>query len=358
MLRRTSWLIATALIALAAIAAFAAAPSNLAKTIEAQRHLAKERPNDAGVFNDLGNLLLLVPQPAEAEAAYRRALELDPNRVSALFNLGLLLQQRGELREALPLYQQAAKAEPHHAWARYQMGSIYEVWGQTSKAIDAYAQAFALDPQLAFPEVNPHIVENKLVTEAMLRAYRSDFAPPQAPKIYDDPSRIASLLVPPPAPAQGENKDQAAANQAGQTGQPGQPNRPAQAVPGRAPATVGRPQPGQTSQPPGSTVLRERDLDRNNPAGQALPQGARPPASMGLRQPPARGLREWNRPEPTVQEVPTDEPDVENDGGQPAPVITPPPGGVYYRPGIQSTGRLNLQVVPERTARVARMGRG
>ena len=44
MLRRTSWLIATALVALAAIAAVAAAPSNLAKTIEAQRRLTVERP--------------------------------------------------------------------------------------------------------------------------------------------------------------------------------------------------------------------------------------------------------------------------------------------------------------------------
>jgi hypothetical protein len=358
-LRRTSWLIATALVALAAIAAVAAAPPNLAKTIEAQRRLTTERPDDPGVFNDLGNLLLLVSQPAEAEVAYRRALELDPTRVSALFNLGLLLQQRGELREALPLYQQAVKADPRHAWAQYQMGTIHESLGQESKAIDAYAHAFALDPQLAFPEVNPHIVENKLVTEAMLRAYRSDFAPPQAPKIYDDPSRIAALLVPTPPAAQGDaTKDQAAAAaQGAQQGQPGQANRPGQAAPGRVPATAGRPQPGQPAQPPG-TVLRERDLDRNNPAGQALPQGmARPPAAMGGRTSP-RGLREWNRPEPTVQEVPTEEPDVENDGGQPAPVITPPPGGVYYRPGIQSTGRLNLKVVPERSVRIAKAGRG
>jgi hypothetical protein len=361
-LRRTSWLITAALVVLAAIAAVAAAPPNLAKTIEAQRRLTTERPNDAGVFNDLGNLLLLVPQPAEAEAAYRRALELDPNRVSALFNLGLLLQQRGERRDALQLYQQAVKAEPRHAWAQYQMGAIYESLGQESKAIDAYAHAFAIDPQLAFPEVNPHIVENKLVTEAMLRAYRSDFAPPQAPKIYDDPSRIAALLVPPPPAAQGDAKDQAAT--AAQSGQAGQANRPGQAAPGRGPATTGRPQPGQAGQPaqpgqpPGSTVLRERDLDRNNPAGQALPQGmARPQSAAGQRQAP-RGLREWNRPEPTVQEAPTEDADPENDGGQPAPVITPPPGGVYYRPGIQSTGRLNLQVVPERSARLAKVGRG
>jgi hypothetical protein len=310
--------------AVVAIATLAAAPPNLARALEAQRRLAAERPRDAAVLNDLGNLLMLVPNPADAEAAYRKAIELDPNKASALFNLGLLLQQRGEQREAYDLYERAVKADPNHAWAHYQLGTIQEVRGQTAKAIDSYARAFALDPQLAFPEVNPHIVDNKLVTQAMLRAYKSDYAPPQAPKMYDDASRIASLLVPPPAPKE-ESKDQPA-NQ--QQRQPAAPGRPGQATP--------------QSQAP--TVLREQNLDRRN-TGQTSPSGAvrgGRPISGAQVQP--RGLREWNRPEPTIQEVPSGE---DADGAQPQPVIAPPAGGVYYRPGVQSTGRMNMLVVPE-----------
>ena len=268
--------------------------------------------------------------PTEAEAAYRKAIEVDPNKASALFNLGLLLQQRGELRDAYDLYERAVKADPNHAWAHYQIGTIQEVRGQTSKAVDSYARAFALDPQLAFPEVNPHIVDNKLVTQAMLRAYKSDYAPPQAPKMYDDASRIASLLVPPPA-QHDESKDQPAAAGQGQQRQP--------AAPGRA---------GQGTAPPsqGSTVIREQNLDRRNTTGQTAPPGAAVrggrPISGAQVQP--RGVREWNRPEPTIQEVPGGD---EGDGAQPQPVIAPPAGGVYYRPGIQSTGRLNMLVVPD-----------
>jgi hypothetical protein len=334
--RRSSWILVsslTALTAVVAIATLAAAPPNLTKALEAQRHLAAERPQDAAVLNDLGNLLMLVPNPTEAEAAYRKAIELDPNKASALFNLGLLLQQRGELREAYDLYERAVKADPNHAWAHYQIGTIQEVRGQTSKAVDSYARAFALDPQLAFPEVNPHIVDNKLVTQAMLRAYKSDYSPPQAPKMYDDASRIASLLVPPPATH--DEKDQAAA---AATQQP-QQRQPAAAAPGRA---------GQaTPQAQGSTVLREQNLDRRNVTGQTAPSGAtarggRPLPGAQVQQ---RGLREWNRPEPSIQEVPSGD---ENDGAQPQPVIAPPPaGGVYYRPGIQSTGRMNMLVVPD-----------
>ena len=344
--RRTSWILVSTLavlVAVAAITAMAAVPSsNLAKTLEAQRRLATERPQDPAVLNDLGNLLVLANKPEEAEAAYRKAIELDPNKSSALFNLGLLLQQRGELREASKLYAGAIKAEPGHAWAHYQLGSIQEAWGQESKAVDSYAQAFALDPQLAFPEVNPHIIENKLVTQAMMRAYKNDFVVPQVPKVYDDPARIASMLVP-PVPQNAADKDQVAA---------GQQQAPANA--NRQPA---RPQAPGT---PGSTVLRERDLNRGAATGQALAPGARGSAVGGVRQAPGgyqqpgqpRGLREWNRPEPNVQQP--DDLNGGNDTVQPQPVVTPPPGGVYYRPGVQSTGRLNLQVVPERS----RVGRG
>jgi hypothetical protein len=40
-------------------------------------------------------------------------------------------------------------------------------------------------------------------------------------------------------------------------------------------------------------------------------------------------------------------------GGQPGQPVTPPPGGVYYRPGSPSSGRLDIKVVPDsqRTAR-------
>ncbi len=333
MRRRSSWILVSVLAALTAavaIATLAAAPPNLAKALEAQRRLVAERPQDAAALNDLGNLLMLVPQPAEAEAAYRKAIELDPNKASALFNLGLLLQQRGELREAYDLYQRAVKADPSHAWAHYQLVTIQEVRGQTAKAVDSYARAFALDPQLAFPEVNPHIVDNKLVTQAMLRAYKSDYAPPQAPKMYDDASRIASLLVPPPP--REESKDQTATTAQGQQRQQPVAGRPGQ-------GTTAAP---QTQAP---TVIREQNLDRRN-TGQTSPSaGARSGRPISGAQVQPRGLREWNRPEPSIQEVPNG--NDEGEGVQPQPVIAPPAGGVYYRPGIQSTGRLNMLVVPD-----------
>jgi Tfp pilus assembly protein PilF len=331
-------------IAVVVAVALAATPPNLSRALEAQKRLTVDHPQDPAAFNDLGNLYLLAHQPKDAEAAYRKAVELDPQRVSALFNLGLLLQQRGEAKQALDSFEQVLEIQPEHAWAHYQAGAVYEARGQESKAIDEYAHAFALDPQLAFPEVNPHVVENKLVTPAMLRAYRENYGVPQAPSIYEDPNRIANLLVPPPAAPNADttkDKDATAAKPATQT-----PATVLQQPPGtgtgRAPVTQ-----------PNGTVLRERDLD-TRVTGQAGRGPVHTPGgnmgNMGGNNP--RGIRQWERPEPTVQ-YPSEDGQPQPQPSQPmlAPgqVITPPPaGGVYYRPGYQSSGRLNLQIVPEK----------
>jgi Flp pilus assembly protein TadD len=320
----------------AAITAVAAVPPNLNKAIESQRQLVTDHPQDPAALNDLGNLLLLADQPGQAEEAYRKALELDPNKVTALFNLALLQQQHGERREALSLYKKVVALQPGHAWAHYQLGTLYEGWGQESKAVEHYARAFALDPQLAFKEVNPHIVENKLVTQAMIRAYGESSLPQQVPQAFDEPGRIAKILVPAKPPADTAVAGGAAdttGQQAGQAGQPGQPGTAQQ----------------------GGTVLRPDDL-RGKPTGQALPQGG---ARMGRgsvrqQQPADTGFRQWERPEPNVVPQPRDPTSPHMIPGQPGQVITPPPGGVYYRPGSPSSGRLDIKVVPETEQRDAR----
>jgi tetratricopeptide (TPR) repeat protein len=316
---------AGALIAITAMTASAAMPPNLGKAIEAQKRMAAERPQDAAIFNDLGNLLVLARQPEAAETAYRRAVELDPQRVSALFNLGLLLQQESNQREARLLYEKVVTLEPQHAWAHYQLGTLFEAKSDKSRAVREYAAAFALDPQLAFREVNPQIVDNRLVTESMLRAYQRQSAAAGAPAIYDDPSRIRDLLVPKPP------KDPADANAAGQ--------------------------PGNQQHPP---VLRPKDLPTGN-LGQAMTPGGKagappPPAATSRLAPigaytgsgpgngsmaPYQGGRTW-RPNPATAPSPASP-----DGTQPGVVVTPPPTGIYYQPGVSSTGRLGSQVMPE-----------
>ena len=316
-----------ALLSIIAMTAAAAVPPNIQAALERQQRLAAERPRDAAVLNDLGNLLIMAGEPSEAEAAYRHAVEVDPHRLSALYNLGLLLLQEGKAGEARQLFEKVLEIEPRYAWAHYQIGAVLERKGDRSRAVREYAQAFRLDPQLAFREVNPQIVENGLVTESLLLAYRRQTSAAAAPPIYDERSRIRELLVQEP-------------------GQPGK-DAAAEAKPA-APPAVAPTAPGARS-----TVLRPRDLSGSSSLGQASPPGSRPgaPAVAGRpgapyvpSYPPQQdsgayqgGARQWTRPVPNPN----------LDGTQPGTVVTPPPAGLYYRPSPSSTGRLDTQVMPE-----------
>jgi len=320
---------AGALLSIIAMTAAAAVPPNLQAALEKQQRLAAARPQDAAVFNDLGNLLVMAGQPSEAEAAYRHAVEIDPHRLSALYNLGLLQLQAGKSGEARQLFEKVLEIEPRHAWAHYQIGALQERKGDKSRAVREYAQAFRLDPQLAFREVNPQIVENGLVTEALLLAYRRESSAAAAPPIYDERSRIRELLV----------------QQPGQPGKDAAAEAAAAAPPAAAPAGPGgRP-----------TVLLQRDLSGISTLGQATPPGSRPSTPPAAGRPTGPygapgyvpqqdsggayqgGARQWTRPAPNPN----------LDGTQPGTVVTPPPVGLYYRPNPASTGRLGTQVMPE-----------
>jgi hypothetical protein len=178
------------------------APPHLGAAIAEQRNLVSARPDDAGVWNDLGNLLVMSGNLEEADSAYGRALELDPASVPARFNRGLLRQQRGDLDGAVADFRELLEIEPGHAWALYQLGAAYDAQGQRELALESYASAFTLDPELLFAEKNPHVIENRLVTEALLRARRGSRSGPPAPRAYDEEARINSILEPSsPAPA-------------------------------------------------------------------------------------------------------------------------------------------------------------
>jgi len=193
-----------ALVALAALAvtpAPGASPRHLERALDAQRALAAERPGDADVHNDLGNLLALAGDRRGAEAAYLRALELDPDRPGTRFNYGLLLADTDRRLAALGQFREVVDLDPGHAWAHYEIGSLYDAWGLDRLARRAYTRAFRLDPALADARVNPDVVGNRQVTRAMLRAWSEGIHDSRAPRAYSDAGRIAGLMIDLPAKA-------------------------------------------------------------------------------------------------------------------------------------------------------------
>jgi tetratricopeptide (TPR) repeat protein len=89
------------------------------------RQVIKLDPNDAIVYNNLGNALLAQEKLDAAIAAYRKALTL-PDRLTTPASahtlahnaLGVTLQEQGKLAEAIQVFQAALKIDPSYSKAQ------------------------------------------------------------------------------------------------------------------------------------------------------------------------------------------------------------------------------------------------
>ena len=170
---------------------------NLEPTLAEQRRLVAADPDDAELWNDLGNLLLLDRRAQEAETAYRMAISLDAQNTSALYNLALLLRNQGDLVQAEAHLSSLLALDEGHARAHYQLGAIYEAQSDNNAAIGEYATAFELDPELVFPRVNPDVIGNRLVLESLLKRDTKRVPAGNLATLYEESGRIVRLLVPP-----------------------------------------------------------------------------------------------------------------------------------------------------------------
>jgi tetratricopeptide (TPR) repeat protein len=138
------------------------------------RRLAVQHSTDADEWYQEGIQLEAV-SAAAAEAAYRRALELDPAHADAHVNLGRLLHQAGRVASAAEHYRQALLLDTH-ATAAFNLGIALEDLGRRSEAAQAYRTALELDPQLAEAHYNLanlyQIMGDRLSAVRHLKSYK------------------------------------------------------------------------------------------------------------------------------------------------------------------------------------------
>jgi len=92
--------------------------------------------------------------PAGAETAYRRAIELQPADVDAWLNLGAMLCDLGRFEEASRLYEQAGQHCPDSAAMHFNHAIALEDQGRLDAAIDRYRACLALSPGMADAHFN------------------------------------------------------------------------------------------------------------------------------------------------------------------------------------------------------------
>ncbi len=94
----------------------------LAEAEALYRRILEIDPNNAGACNNLG----LILAPIQAEPLFRRAIELKSDYVDALTNLGNLYLNRGELGEATECFKTALTFSPDSSASRSGLERIDE----------------------------------------------------------------------------------------------------------------------------------------------------------------------------------------------------------------------------------------
>ena len=106
-------------------------------------------PEVAEYHNNLANLHYEMGLLTEAETNFRRALEIKPDYAAAKGNLGNLLRDLGHLEEAESLLRDAVKANPDSAMLHGSLGGVLNDQGRLDEAESVLRQAIGIDPQYA-----------------------------------------------------------------------------------------------------------------------------------------------------------------------------------------------------------------
>jgi tetratricopeptide (TPR) repeat protein len=116
------------------------------------------RPDNPGVYTNLGNALHMAGDLPGAVAAHKRAIALAPDYASAYANLGNALMSRHDLSGAIAAYRKAIALAPNWAYPYTNLGNALHARGDLDGAIARYKQALPRRKNYATPHNNIGLV--------------------------------------------------------------------------------------------------------------------------------------------------------------------------------------------------------
>lgn len=134
-----------------------------AEAVEAYQKAIALKPDVAGYYNNLGNVLARQGKIDETKQAYQKAVELDPPGAAGYWrNMGIVLYNAGKMKEAIEPLKKATEIDPKSAQTWYLLGAAM-VGGMDFKTekdkiipvilpgtLEAYQKAIDLDPNGQF----------------------------------------------------------------------------------------------------------------------------------------------------------------------------------------------------------------
>jgi len=106
-------------------------------------------PDSARLRLLVGVVALMDKRQDDAEAAFKKAIEIDPSDVAGYEHLARLYARTGRLNEAVKTYEDAVKIRPEDPNLHHFLGILYQYGGARDKAIASYEAAIKYGPDLA-----------------------------------------------------------------------------------------------------------------------------------------------------------------------------------------------------------------
>ncbi|MBI4703065.1 MAG: tetratricopeptide repeat protein [Deltaproteobacteria bacterium] len=97
-------------------------------------------------YTNLGNIRYRRADDAQAEELYRRALDLERGQPEAQYNLGYMMLHRGQPAEAIVFFEGAIAADPRFADAHFNLAMACEQAGEVERARGGWERYLALEP--------------------------------------------------------------------------------------------------------------------------------------------------------------------------------------------------------------------
>ncbi len=121
-------------------------PEAMDRAEAAYRRAIELDPKLACAYTNLGNIRYHAGSADDARALYEKALELEPDQPEAHYNLGFLTYEEGDPLAAIPQFERAIELDPDFGDAHFNLGMALEETGRRRQARQHFAAYLSLEP--------------------------------------------------------------------------------------------------------------------------------------------------------------------------------------------------------------------
>lgn len=157
--------------------------------IDAYKKSLAIKPDDAAVYNQMGNIYGAEKKIPEATEALNKAADMNPTpqgKAKAYFNMGANMVNSGKPEQAAEFFKKATDADPTYAEAWYQYGSILMMQGKVDPKTGQQSYppdtAAALKKYLELQPSGPHAQEAQAMLQALGETVETHYTAPGAKK--------------------------------------------------------------------------------------------------------------------------------------------------------------------------------